>query len=101
MAAEGLWSSRLLGCSRAGERYRAGCGESHKWVVPSDSVPQFTPSSRKLSFAAFTRVEDRMIGLASAFFLFVVPTFLSSWIAERRGHAIKLWRWMGRGITYS
>ena len=36
-----------------------------------------------------------MVGLASVFFLFVVCTFLSGWIAGRRGRSVKLWCWMG------
>jgi hypothetical protein len=35
-----------------------------------------------------------MIGVASVF-LFVVCTFLSGWIAGRRGRSAKLWYWLG------
>src|SRR5215475_8197916 len=34
----------------------------------SDSMPQFTSSSRKLSFVTLTRAEDHMTGLAWVFF---------------------------------
>jgi hypothetical protein len=38
---------------------------------------------------------DPMIGLAVALLLTVVFTFLSGWIAGRRGHSTKLWYWLG------
>jgi hypothetical protein len=36
-----------------------------------------------------------MTGLVWVFVLVVVPTFLSGWIAERRGRATRLWYWLG------
>jgi len=36
-----------------------------------------------------------MIAVASLFLLFVVCTFLSGWLAARRGRSAKLWSWMG------
>jgi len=36
-----------------------------------------------------------MIGFAFALLLLVVFTFLSGWIAGRRGHSTKLWYWLG------
>lgn len=36
-----------------------------------------------------------MIAFAVALLLFVVFTFLSGWIAGRRGHSTKLWYWLG------
>jgi hypothetical protein len=36
-----------------------------------------------------------MIGLVWVFVLLVVPTFLSGWIAERRGRSTTLWYWLG------
>jgi hypothetical protein len=36
-----------------------------------------------------------MIGLAVALLLLAVSTFLSGWIAHRRGRSIKLWYWLG------
>jgi hypothetical protein len=36
-----------------------------------------------------------MTGLVWVFVLVVVPTFLSGWIAERRGRSTRLWYWLG------
>ena len=36
-----------------------------------------------------------MIGFAVALLLLAVFTFLSGWMAGRRGHSIKLWYWLG------
>ena len=36
-----------------------------------------------------------MIGLVWVFILLVVPTFLSGWIAERRGRSTTRWYWLG------
>jgi 4-hydroxybenzoate polyprenyltransferase len=36
-----------------------------------------------------------MIGFAAALLLTVAFTFLSGWIAGRRGHSSKLWYWLG------
>jgi hypothetical protein len=36
-----------------------------------------------------------MIGLVWVFLLLVMPTFLSGWIAERRGRSTTLWHWLG------
>jgi hypothetical protein len=36
-----------------------------------------------------------MIGFAIALLLLVAFTFLSGWIAGRRGHSTKLWYWLG------
>src|SRR5262245_11324676 len=58
-------------------------------------MPQFTPSSRKLSFASLLRVEDHMIGYVVLLPLFAACIPLCGWIAQRRGRSIKLWCWMG------
>ncbi len=36
-----------------------------------------------------------MIGFAVALLLLVAFTFLSGWMAGRRGHSTKLWYWLG------
>jgi hypothetical protein len=36
-----------------------------------------------------------MIGFAVALLLLVVFTFLSGWMAGRRGHSTRLWYWLG------
>ena len=83
IAAHDIGERKHGGAVRAGGAYRA---------TPCLS---FGPSSHKLSFAAPTRVEDHMIGLGWVFLLLVVPTFLSGWIAERRGRSTTLWYWLG------
>jgi hypothetical protein len=36
-----------------------------------------------------------MIGFAALLFLGIACTYLSGWIAGRRGRSIKLWYWLG------
>jgi hypothetical protein len=81
-------------------RVAPGALDGARCGAPSDAMPQFTPSSRELSFPTPLSVEDRMINFADRAWVFLsilslafIP--LSGWIAERRGRSIKFWCWMG------